>query len=120
MYFLIAIVFIAELIITATIINFIQKADKAVLKANADVLNSREKIIKAMHGFKKNVHTLEKGVNFLICYVNRKREEYLLKIIKSILIYALIFIIETRFTKFRKVRKFANGVKTFLRRLLAL
>lgn len=119
MYFFIAIIFIAELIVTANIIKLIWKADIAVLKLNDDVSKAKGSIKESLIKFRKNIHCIETSVNCLVNYVNKKREEYILKIIKNILMYLLIFIIETKFCKTLRAKKWCKRGKPFLKRLLA-
>lgn len=119
MYFFIAIVFIAELIITTSLINAIWKADKAVRRANEMVVKLTPQIYDGLNKFKKNVHSLEKSVSNAIAYFRKKREEYTIRIIKKILLYLLILIIETRFSKIYKLKKWTAFGKPLLKRFLA-
>lgn len=119
MYLLIAIVFIAELIITFTVVRFLWATDKKVCKLNEQLLASRNSIMEELRKFRKNIHVLEKWVNCVINYVEKKKEEYILKFIKTILIYALIFIIEIQFSKRKNLQKIVKGGKALLKGLLA-
>jgi len=120
MYLLIAIVFIAELIITCSIISLLRRADRAVLGLNAQVISSRSSIEKIMADFKCAVKTIVNGIDYFAAYVRKKREEYILKIIKTILVYSLIFIIEKNICTSKKCKNILGYGKTFLKRLLDL
>ena len=115
MYFFIAIIFIAELIVTAFIISLIVKADRAVLR----VVKSREKILKSFATLKNSVVYVEKGIDWVLGYVKRKREEYLLKVTKTIIIYALLFMLEMSFCNSKKCRGIITASKALLKRFLA-
>lgn len=119
MYFFIAIIFIAELIVTAFIISLIVKADRAVLRLNGRVVKSREKIIKSFATLKNSVVYVEKGIDWVLGYVKRKREEYLLKVTKTIIIYALLFMLEMSFCNSKKCRGIITASKALLKRFLA-
>ena len=119
MYFFIAIVFTAELIITVSLINAIWKADKAVLRTNERVLKLKPKIYDSLNKFKNGIHSLEGAVDKFIAFFQKKREEYTIKLIKNILLYALILIIETKFSKFYKFRRWTEFGKSLLKRVLA-
>lgn len=119
MYFFIAVIFIAELIITGFIINLIWQADKKICAINEQVLVSTVQLKKVMANVRKNVHTLETGVNVIINYVHKKRNEYIFKIIKTLMIYAIILIIETRFYKIKKFKKIAGVGNALLKGFLA-
>lgn len=119
MYFFIAIIFIAELIVTAFIISLIVKADRAVLRLNGRVVKSREKILKSFATLKNSVVYVEKGIDWVLTYVERKREEYLMKLTKKLLTYALIFVLEMALCNSKKCKSVISGVKAVLKRFLA-
>ena len=119
MYFFIAIIFIAELIVTAFIISLIVKADRAVLRLNGRVVKSREKILKSFATLKNSVVYVEKGIDWVLAYVERKREEYLMKLTKKLLTYALIFVLEMALCNSKKCKSVISGVKAVLKRFLA-
>ena len=119
MYFFIAIVFIAELIVFATIIQYIRKADKFVCRLNIRVINSRENIKGTFGSIRDDIHKVELGIKFLINYVKVKREEYILKILKQILTYGLIILLEAQISKSKKLKKVSGIGKSLLQRLLA-
>lgn len=119
MYFFIAIIFIAEIIIAVSLINAIRKADKAVCLINKNIPDKKAKLLLKIRHFKKGVHDIEQTVNNVINYFQKKKQEYTIRLIKNILIYVLILIIETKFSKIYKFRKWAGFGKSFLRRLLA-
>lgn len=119
MYFFIAIIFIAELIVTAFLINLITKADKAVLRLNEQVTQSREDILKALNCVKNSIIYIEKGIDWVLTYVERKREEYLMKLTKKLLTYALIFVLEMALCNSKKCKSVISGIKAVLKRFLA-
>lgn len=118
MYFFIAIIFIAELIIFVTVIQYIRKADKFVCQLNARVINSRENIKETFINIRADIHKVELSIKFLINYVKVKREEYILKILKQVLTYGLIILLEAQISKSKKLKKVSGIGKSLLQRLL--
>ncbi len=118
MYLLITIVFIAELIIAITIVRFLWETDKKVRKINKRVTEIRPEILEGLKKFRQNIHILEKWVNCVIKFVERKKEEYTVRIIKTILIYALIFLLEIQFRKRKNLSKIVSGGKALLKGFL--
>lgn len=119
MYFFIAIIFIAELIIAFTVINTLWKADKAVLKFNRQMIESSIKFIDIMTKARIFVYGMKNKVNDFINYINRKRQEVTYRIIKNILIYLLILIVEIRIKKAGRFKKLLGYGKAFLKEVLA-
>ena len=99
MYFLIAIVLIAELIIAITVICLINKLDKKVLMLNERVTSIRPQIKGALDKMKNGVEQLVKGVHTLCKYAEIKKHEYTVAIVRNILIYLLLFTLKGRSKK---------------------
>lgn len=99
MFLFIATIFIAELIITLTLIAYIVKADKAVKMLQKDVISLKPQIKTALLQFRQGVSGIKEKQELLFELVERKRNQYLINIVKAVLIYLLLFIIKGRCKK---------------------
>ena len=99
MYLFIATIFIAELIIASTIISNIVKADKYVCQLNEQVTQKRPAIEKALSCFKECVQCVQTGFEAATGFLKQKQHEFKMRIIKAIIIYALLIIMKSRFKK---------------------
>lgn len=99
MYLFIATIFIAELIIAATLINFILKADRKVCELNNKVTELKPYIEDWLKSFKDVVYNLQNTVSSFFAFVKRKRDQFLTKLIISIVIYASLIFFKGRFKK---------------------
>ena len=107
MFLFIATIFIAEMIITLTLIAYIIKADKAVLQVKSNLTKALPDIKTALNGVKSGVHILKEKRLWLFAYIEMKRNQYLFKAIKTILIYTLLFFLRGRCKKAASV---CNGI----------
>ncbi len=119
MYLFIAIIFIAELIIASSLISNIVKADKYVCAIDKKVTQSHPKTEKALFCFRESVRCLkscfEASTEFLKC----KQRELKMRIIKTLIIYALLLVIKSKYKKLAKAAKFIVFAKDYWDALLA-
>lgn len=105
MYFFIAIVFIAELIIAVSVINALRKADRAVLELNDRLIKKSIKFLTLLICIRTNLHGLDEKINSVFNFIQKKRQEIIFRMIRSVLIYIIVFIFETKFSKAHKFKK---------------
>ena len=99
MYLFIATIFIAELIIASALINLILKADKRVIQLNKDVLKIRPAVEDLLKAFKDAVYNLQNTVESFFTFVKKKRDQFLTKLVISIVMYASLIFFKGRFKK---------------------
>lgn len=119
MYLFIAIIFTAELIIAWTLVSNIRKADKYVCALSDKIIQNHVQTEKALFCFRDSVKCIkecfEASTEFLKC----KQHEFKMKIIKTLLIYALLLIIKTKYKRLAKAAKFIVFAKDYWDALLA-
>ncbi len=99
MYFLIAIILIAELIITANIVCLIVSVDKKTIALTKKITESKPKLKEALKSAKDSVTKLVEGVHALCKFAEKKKQEYTMSIARTILIYLLLFILKGKSKK---------------------
>ena len=99
MYLFIAIILIAELIIATNLVCLIIKADKKVLALSDKLTDVRPKIKDGLKSPKDAVAKLVEGVHKLSCYAEKKKQQYTMSIIKTVLIYALLIMLKGKSKK---------------------
>ncbi len=99
MYFFIAIILIAELIIAINLICLIIKLDKRVLAFSENLTVNHEKIKDGLKIFKTGVEKLVSGVHSLCTYARVKKQQYTISIVRTILLYALLFVLKGKSKK---------------------
>lgn len=113
MYLFIAIIFIAELIIALHVVFYVIKADKYVCSLNEKVKECHPQIKECLFSLKDAVscakNCVQAAINFIIC----KRQEFAERIIKTILIYILLLILEKKFKKLSPVVKYVVFAKDY-------
>lgn len=92
MYLFIATIFIAELIIALTIVFYIIKADKFVLEYDNKLLNVRPKIQIGLLTVREFTLMLAEKTSSLFDFARKKRNEYILGAVKTVLIYLMLFL----------------------------
>ena len=107
MFLLIAIIFIAEMIIALTLINYIVKADKVVIKLKLDVSSLTPQIQAGLACIKEGVHLLKEKQLWLFDYLEKKRNQYIMNAIKTVLMYLLLFLLKG---KSKKAASICNGI----------
>ncbi len=111
MYFLIAIVLISELIIAVNLICLIYKLDAKVLALTDNISSNHNTIKEILAGFKTGVSKLVIGVHALCNYARMKKNQYTISIAKTILLYALLFILKGKSRKCLSVLQLASVLK---------
>lgn len=107
MFLFIAVIFIAELIIAVSLVVLIIKADKKVLQINSEVTQIKPKLRKGLEDFKDIIHMLKDKQILLFDLIRRKRNQYVMNIVKSILFYVLLFLLKG---KCKKAASICNGI----------
>lgn len=119
MYFFIAIIFIAELIIASTLISNIMKADKFVRNLNDKVAENRPKIEKFIFCFKDCVGCVKSSFEAATSFLKCKQREFKMRIVKMLIIYALLLVMKSKFKKLASVCKYLVWAKDYWDVLLA-
>jgi len=99
MYVLIAIIFIAELIIAGFILYWIIRADKSVKELDKKVAKYTPELISGIQSARKGINIIQDAIKKTIELINRKRIEFWKKVINLIVIYIILFILKVRFKK---------------------
>lgn|SRR5574344_1621833 len=99
MYLFIITVFIAELIITLTLITTMVRADKKVVEINTMVLTGKNSVAVILSELKTTITNLKMSVNSLIELVKKKRREYTFKLVQSVILYALMIFCKGKYKK---------------------
>lgn len=115
----IAIIFIAELIIVWTVVSHIVRADKYVCALNEKITQSRPKIESGLSCFKECVKCLKSTIEGARDFIECKKKEIRSRIIKALIIYALLLVMRTKFKKLAAACKFLVKAKDLWGALLA-
>ncbi len=99
MYFFIAVILIAELIIAANLICLIKKLDEKVLMLSETITESKPKLKDGLNAAKDAVAKLVEGVHALCKFAEKKKQEYTISIMRTVLIYALLFLLKGKSKK---------------------
>lgn len=99
MYFFIAVILIAELIIATNLICLIIKLDKKALMLSEIIIESQPKLKEGLKATKDAVAKLVEGVHALCKFAERKKQEYTISIVRTVLIYALLFLLKGKSKK---------------------
>ncbi len=91
--------FIAELIIALTIILKIRQLNKAVNKLNQSVTKNKYKIASKIEDFRYLCIDINRKIEETKEYFRQKRDEYLIKASKTILIYLGIFFFKGKYRR---------------------
>ncbi len=111
MYFFIAIILIAELIITVTAICLIMNLDKKINLANKHLLEFRPKLYNQVAMIKTAVTKFVKTLHNIGIQAEEKKQQYLLSIIKNIMIYILLFNLKGKSKKCISAIQLASAIK---------
>lgn len=111
MYILIAIVFIAELIITLNLILLIVKADKKVRYYNSciDIFNPLAQT--ALQYVRSLVNSFNYTFGCAIEFVKKKKEQVVFKTVFMISIYIILILFKIRFKKASKIYKLVSVMR---------
>ncbi len=113
MYLFIAIIFIAELIIVFHIISAIVRADKYVCRLNERVKECHPQIEQCIFCIKDCVSCAKSCVEAAINFIKCKRQEFVNRIIKTLLVYVILLLIEKRFKKISPAVKYIVFAKDY-------
>lgn len=91
--------FIAELIIALAVITKIRQFDKCVNSLNALICENKGKLRDSLKDFKWLLVECVNGFNKVKSHIQHKKEEYLFGILKTLLIYACIFLLKGKYKK---------------------
>jgi len=91
--------FIAELIIALAVIFKIRQLNKAVNKFNKTVTKNKYKIASKIEDFRYLCVDINRKIEETKEYIRQKRDEYLIKASKTILIYLGIFLLKGKYRK---------------------
>lgn len=111
MYILIAIVFIAELIIALNLILLIVKADKKVCYYNQCVSVFKPLAETALQYARYKVSEFNKSFGCVFEFVKKKKEQIIFKTVFMISIYALLIVFKIRMKKASKIYKLISVMR---------
>ena len=111
MYFFIAVILIAELIIAANLICLIKKLDEKVLMFSETITESKPKLKDGLNAAKDAVAKLVEGVHALCKFAEKKKQEYTISIVRTVLIYALLFLLKGKSKKCLSAMQLAMVLK---------
>ena len=96
MFLFIATIFIAEIIIAITLNSYIVKADNAVVGVRKSVIALKPQIKAGLSGVRDGVHTVKEKQGLFFEYIEKKRNQYIIKAVTTVLMYLLLFILKGR------------------------
>ena len=111
MYIFIAIVFIAELIIACTLINFIVKIDRQVRCYNCCVSALNPLLETGMKYVRALISNFKNSFENLIVFVNKKQEQILYKTIAIVAIYSMLLLFKIKRVNVSKIYKLADTIQ---------
>ena len=111
MYLFVAIIFIAELIIAVTVINYIVKADRAVIKYNECVKVLNPLVLTCMQYARCLVSSFNKSFEKFIVFIKKKQEQVVYKTIIVIAIYAFLFLFKMKADKASKIYRLVGAIR---------
>ena len=114
MYVFISIVLIAELIIAGTIILSINKLDKKVLELNEQIETQGPKIIDALKSVRGNVEKTVNALKMAWEIIQRKKERYLLILIKNIIVMTVLLMSKGKRKKILSAIELGFSIRDFL------
>ena len=100
MYFFIAIIFIAELIIAGAIVCSICKLDRKVTALSDKVAETKPKIQSALESLHKNISETVTAVKDICIFIEKQRARYIVKFIQNILAILLMFMLRGKSKKY--------------------
>lgn len=111
MYLFIAIIFIAELIIACTVINFIVKLDKKVQYYNCCVECFNPLAQTCLEYSRCIVSAFKKSFEGFYTYIKKKHEQIIYKTITVAGIYLILILFKVKRVKAAKIYKLAGAIK---------
>ena len=106
MYVFIAIIFIAELIISITIINYIRRINQKVLTVGEQMIETGMESIRLVKSFKAVLLSAQAIMSNTVSFIALKKRQLRQKIINLILIYLILFIFKTKFKKAAEILQY--------------
>jgi len=91
--------FIAELIIAIAVVVKISQLDKCVNSLNDLISGNKQKLRTGIKDFKWAVAEFINNFNKIKSLIQQKKEEYLMRILKTSLIYGCIFLLKGKYKK---------------------
>ena len=91
--------FIAELIIALAVISKIRQFNSCVNNWNASISVNKNRIGVAMTDFRMGLEGFSRTILKIKELIRKKRQDYLIKIIKTILIYGSFFTLKGKYKK---------------------
>lgn len=111
MYVLIAIIFIAELIIAGFLINLILRADMKIKDIDKKIVSVSPEIIDGIRKMRKGALTLKTAIEKGITFINRKRYEFWQRVVNLVVIYIILFVLKIKFKKAASICQYAVILK---------
>ena len=99
MYVVIAIIFIAELIITGFLLYWIIKADRYVRALDIKIAEASPGIIAAVKGARAAVCSVQTAIDNVFAFIKRKKIEFWNRVVNLIVIFLILNILKTKFKK---------------------
>lgn len=91
--------FIAELIIAFAVILKLYKLNRCVNSLNEAVLHYQPKIRFSLIDFREAIGKLRENIDFYLNLIQKKRQEYTLRLLKTTLIYLSILLLKGKYKK---------------------
>lgn len=111
MYLFIAIIFIAELIIAITIINYIVKADKLVCRYNSYVEAFNPLCETCLQYIRCVVTNVNQSFEKVFVFIRKKREQVFYKFIIMFALYLFLILFKIKKTNFSKIYKLIGAIR---------
>ena len=111
MYLFIAIIFIAELIIAVTVINFLVKIDKKVNDLNCCVETFNPLAQVCLQYARCLATTFRQNFDKFISFIRHKRKQIFNKILILIAIYAVLFLFRAKSKKYSNAYHLAGVIQ---------
>lgn len=105
-----AVVFIAEIIIAYTVINKLIYFDKAVLKINKEISDTKSSVKDVCNLVKKISEQCVEFSNYFVSKINEKRDETIIRQLNKILLTLLLLKINLKFVKKLKRSKLIKHI----------
>ena len=111
MYLLIAIVFIAELLIVGHLIGIFLKADRWACRTNKKISENSKKIIDIIVQVRMSSNMVKCYADMAVKFVKKQRRVMIWRLFRIFLLYLLIYIIKVKYKSGSKILKYAVLVK---------
>jgi len=112
-------VFIAELIIAGALLNFIIKADRQVLAANQAIVDFRPTLETGLREAYNIVRNLKQTLHYIFCLIERKKKQYIFKIVSAVCLYCVLFFWKGKYRKIAAFLQLAMLLNGFVEKFAA-